>query len=341
MKIYLVGGAVRDKLLGLCPKDMDYVVIGSDPQEMLQRGFLPVGKSYSVYLHPQTREEFTLAASLIEDLLRRDLTINAMALDGDELFDPFGGKKDLENKTLRHIREENFFFDPLRVYRVARFCAQLPDFRVHPLTLSLLKTVVRTNEFKDLSRERIFEELKKSLFSPRPSHFFHLLKDIEGLDIHFNELQQLDTAEFNHTMKLLNATRNLESDSMLTFLSLGIHLNKKHASSLVNRILGPFDWSRGLKLIASFYRLSTQASELPKSHLVDILYGVDAFRQEKYLFLLCKLLSLDGHAKEQKILLNAFNCTKTISITDVSAHLEGKPLGEAIKRERVKRLECT
>lgn len=192
MKIYLVGGAVRDKLLGREPKDFDYVVVGSSPDEMVSLGYTQVGKDFPVFLHPKTKEEYALArldrkvgvgytgfetdwkgVTLEEDLKRRDLTINAMAMDleTEEIIDPFGGQEDLKNGWIRHVSPA-FSEDPLRVVRVARFAATL-GFKVHSDTYSLMLKLY--NELKTLPKERIWREMEKALKAPQPSVFFHLM----------------------------------------------------------------------------------------------------------------------------------------------------------------------
>ena len=175
MQCYVVGGAVRDALLGLPVKDCDWVVVGSTPDEMLSRGFRPVGKDFPVFLHPQTQEEYALArterksgngytgfvchaapdVTLEEDLLRRDLTINAIARDADgQLIDPYGGVRDLEARVFRHVSPA-FAEDPLRILRVARFAARFTDFEVAPETRALMQHMVAAGEVDHLVAERV------------------------------------------------------------------------------------------------------------------------------------------------------------------------------------------
>ncbi len=181
-KTYLVGGAVRDALLGLRARERDWVVVGSTPEEMLEQGFKQVGASFPVFLHPENGEEYALArtekkqghgyhgfsvdfhpgVTLEEDLQRRDLTINAIARDEDgSLVDPYGGQRDLEEKVLRHVSDA-FVEDPLRVLRVARFAARLSGFgfRVHESTLALMREITRSGELQHLAAERIWREIE-------------------------------------------------------------------------------------------------------------------------------------------------------------------------------------
>ena len=201
LKHYLVGGAVRDKLLGIKQVDRDFVVIGQTPETMIQKGFLPVGKSFPVFLHPETREEYALSRtekkngpghdaficianktiSLEEDLFRRDLTINAMAQDHlGKIIDPYGGQKDLKNRILRHVSEA-FVEDPLRILRIARFAARFPSFHIHHSTLNLMKQMVQSNELLALSGERLWQELSRSLLETKPKRFFECLDDCGAL----------------------------------------------------------------------------------------------------------------------------------------------------------------
>ena len=195
MKVYLVGGAVRDKLLGIPVKEKDWVVVGSTPQEMRDKGYKQVGKDFPVFINPKTGEEYALArterksghgytgfefdtnpnVTLEEDLARRDLTINAIAQDEDgTLIDPFNGQEDIKNKKLRHVSDA-FSEDPLRVLRVARFKANLKNFEITKETLQKIEKVIISNEMKYLTGERIWLELIKS---HDPLRFFFALKDI-------------------------------------------------------------------------------------------------------------------------------------------------------------------
>lgn len=201
MKIYLVGGAVRDELLGRANADRDYVVVGATPQSMQAAGYRPVGKDFPVFLHPQTQEEYALArterksghgyhgftfhaapdVTLEEDLARRDLTMNAMArgVDG-ELIDPYCGQRDLEAKILRHVGPA-FAEDPVRILRIARFAARFSDFSVAPETLALMRAMVSSGEVDHLVAERVWQELAKGLMEEKPSRLFAVLRDCGAL----------------------------------------------------------------------------------------------------------------------------------------------------------------
>ena len=211
MKIYLVGGSVRDRLLGLPASDRDYVVVGATPEQMLASGYQPVGKDFPVFLHPQTKEEYALArterksgrgytgfafhaapdVTLEDDLHRRDLTINAMALDENgQLVDPYGGARDIASKTLRHVSEA-FAEDPLRVLRLARFAARFTEFSVAPETMALCRQLVDEGEIRELVAERVWQELSRGLMEAQPSRMFGVLRDCGALAVLAPELDRL------------------------------------------------------------------------------------------------------------------------------------------------------
>lgn len=211
MRAYVVGGAVRDALLGLPVKDRDWVVVGSTPAEMLARGFRPVGRDFPVFLHPQTSEEYALArterksghgytgfvchaspeVTLEEDLRRRDLTINAIARAGDgTLIDPCGGQRDLAARVFRHVSPA-FAEDPLRILRVARFAARFTDFEVAPETMALMRQMVAAGEVDHLVAERVWQELARGLMEARPSRMIRTLRACGALAVILPELERL------------------------------------------------------------------------------------------------------------------------------------------------------
>ena len=213
MHVFLVGGAVRDQLLGLEIKDRDFVVINSTPEYMLEKGFTQVGKDFPVFLHPKTNEEYALArterkegigyngfscyagqdVTLEDDLARRDLTINAIAQsEKGELFDPYAGQEDLKNKLLKHISPA-FSEDPLRVLRVARFAARYANlgFTIDPKTLQLMTEIANSGELRSLTPERVWTETEKALQSDSPQVYFHILRKCNALAILFPEINDL------------------------------------------------------------------------------------------------------------------------------------------------------
>ena len=213
MEIYLVGGAVRDTLLGLPVKDRDWVVVGASPQQLVDRGFVPVGKDFPVFLHPASKEEYALArternsapgykgftvhaapdVTLEQDLARRDLTINAMAVSRQQLAadgsfdpasvtldDPYHGQRDLQRRVLRHVTDA-FHDDPVRILRVARFAARFDDFRVADETLALMRSMVANGEVDALVAERVWQELARGLMEDTPSRMLQVLADCDAL----------------------------------------------------------------------------------------------------------------------------------------------------------------
>ncbi|MCW8959562.1 MAG: multifunctional CCA addition/repair protein [Gammaproteobacteria bacterium] len=259
MQVYLVGGAVRDKLLGLTPQDRDWVVVGATPEQMLELGYKPVGKDFPVFLHPETREEYALArterktapgyhgfafhaapdVTLEEDLKRRDLTINAMAEDSEgNIIDPFNGREDLEQGRLRHVASA-FAEDPVRILRLARYAARYAKwgFRVAHGTHALMKKMVASGEVDALVAERVWQETERALGEETPSRFFEVLRNCGALARIFPELDQLfgvpqprhhhpeeDTGL--HTMLVLEQSARLSPDTRVRFAALVHDLGK-------------------------------------------------------------------------------------------------------------------
>lgn len=215
MKIYQVGGAVRDALLGLPVHDRDWLVVGGTPEAMVAQGFTPVGRDFPVFLHPQTHEEYALArterksghgyqgftvytspdVTLEEDLARRDLTINAIAAPADwtgaeAVFDPYHGVADLQAKVLRHVTEA-FAEDPVRILRVARFAARFTDFSVAPETMALMQSMVQAGEVAHLVPERVWQEISRGLMQAQPERMFAVLRECGALAVLLPELDRL------------------------------------------------------------------------------------------------------------------------------------------------------
>lgn len=253
---YIVGGAVRDELLGREPNDYDHVVVGSNPQDMLDAGFdTPVGESFAVFIHPETGDEWALArteestgdgykdfevsadssVSLEEDLRRRDLTINAMAKDPDtgEIIDPFGGQEDLERQVLRHVSEA-FAEDPLRVIRVATFRARLPEFTIAPETKEMCRDL--REQLDSLAPQRVHREMLKAFRkAEEPRLFFDTLDELDALDVLFPRIHELkevpagpekyhgEGSAYEHTMRVLTHTHNLRPNDERALLAALAH----------------------------------------------------------------------------------------------------------------------
>lgn len=257
MKTFIVGGAVRDELLGLPVVDRDYVVVGATPEEMIAAGFRPVGRDFPVFLHPQTHEEYALArterktapgyhgfvfhaspeVSLEQDLARRDLSINAIARAEDgSLIDPFNGLADLEARVLRHVSPA-FAEDPVRVLRVARFSARFQDFAIAPETLALMRAMVGNGEVDHLVAERVWQELAKGLMEARPSRLFESLRHCGALARILPEVDALfgvpQRADFHpevdtgvHTLMVIDMAAQLDLSLAERFAALCHDLGK-------------------------------------------------------------------------------------------------------------------
>lgn len=305
MKIYLVGGAVRDELLGVPIKDRDWVVTGATPKQMTELGYRPVGSDFPVFLHPDTKEEYALArterksgrgyhgfvfhtspdVTLEQDLARRDLTINAMAQDENgNVIDPYDGQRDLENGILRHVSRA-FSEDPVRLLRIARYATRYAeqDFSIAPETLTLLKEMVSAGEVDSLVAERVWNELVNALSEDRPSVFFETLRDCDALNTLFPEIDRLfgvpqpekhhpeiDTGV--HTMMVVDMAARLSTDPEVRFAALCHDLGKGiTAPDILPRHTGHEE--RGVKLIECFcQRLSAPKRYMELARLVCLYH---------------------------------------------------------------------
>ncbi len=331
MKIYLVGGAVRDTLLGLPVKEKDYVVIGSTPEEMIARGFKPVGKDFPVFIDLNSKSEYALArterknargytgfefytsptVTLEEDLKRRDLTINAMAMtDTGEIIDPYNGKQDLENKVLRHVSSA-FVEDPVRILRVGRFYARFYDygFTIAPETLLFMHEMVDNKEVEYLAPERVWQETVRALKEKHPEKFFEALKQCGALKKIFPEIEQLfgvpakpqyhpevDTGI--HIMMALRAAACLTSDPIIRFavlthdLGKGLTLPENWPShidheengipllkAMCRRLRAPKAYSQLAELVMRYHGDCHRILEMQPKTILKKLEALDAFRR--------------------------------------------------------------
>jgi len=328
---YLVGGAVRDKLLNIKSYDQDYVVVGSSVEEMLSLGFAQVGKDFPVFLHPKTKEEYALArtekkvgagytgftcnasklVTIEEDLLRRDLTINAMALaTNGKLIDPYQGQKDLENRVFRHVSDA-FIEDPLRVLRVARFAARYHSygFSIAEETMALMSKIAQGNELLALSSERIFTELNKSLLEAHPEIFFETLRACGALKKLLPELDILwgipnpalwhpEICSGIHTMMVLQQAVKLSNKPEVRFAALchdvGKGLTPKsdwpshrgHEKSglpilkkMCERIKAPNTYQNLAFKVCEYHLHSHKAFELKPSTILKVFNALDVWRK--------------------------------------------------------------
>lgn len=331
MQIYLVGGAVRDQLLGLESKDKDWLVVGSSPKEMLDKGFYQVGQDFPVFLHPASQEEYALArkerkqghgytgfscdssasVTLEEDLLRRDLTINAMAQTEDgSIIDPYGGQSDLQNKLLRHVSPA-FSEDPLRVLRVARFAARFKrlGFKVAPETRELMQHISASGELDHLVAERVCQETLRALQEPAPSYFFEVLRETSALKVLYPEIDALfgipQPEKYHpeidcgiHTMMVLEQAARLSDSLEIRFASLVHDLGKaltdpknwphhyghetlglKPIKALCTRTRIPNPLKELALLVSEYHTHIHRALELKAETALKVLKNCDAFRR--------------------------------------------------------------
>lgn len=332
MKIYLVGGAVRDKLLKLTVDELDWVVVGSNPKEMLSLGYKQVGRDFPVFLHPDTKEEYALARqerktaagyygfvcdfdaaiTIEEDLLRRDLTINAMAMrDDGSIIDPYGGQKDIENKILRHVSAA-FIEDPLRLLRVARFAARYHylGFKIALETKKLMREIVISGELKSLVKERVWQEMQKALLTKNPEIFFCTLRECGALQQLFPEIDNLfgvpatpiyhpeiDTGV--HTLMVINRAAKLSPKLSVRFAAALHDLGKgvvsqdiwprhtKHeelgcdiVKSLCLRYNIPTKLRRFAVMVSKLHVNIHKVLDLSAEDIVDTMEKADAFRSQ-------------------------------------------------------------
>ena len=339
MKVYLVGGAVRDQLVGLPVKDRDWIVVGTDPATLLSLGYQQVGKDFPVFLNPKTKEEYALARTerkssagytgficdfsptitLEQDLIRRDLTINAMAQSEDgEIIDPYGGKQDLENRILRHISPA-FSEDPLRVLRVARFAARYHSlgFKIASETLALMTELALSGELQHLTAERVWLETEKALNEKNPEIYFETLHKTGALSVLFSEIDALygvpnpvkhhpEVDSFIHTMLVLKQAVNLTENnpilnkSAVRFAAICHDLGKaltpqnilphhygheqagiKPTRSLCKRLKVPSYFQELAELTCEFHTHLHKAFELRAETVITLFNRFDVWRKSQ------------------------------------------------------------
>ena len=374
MQVYLVGGAVRDALLNRKVIERDYVVVGATPEEMLSQGFTQVGKDFPVFLHPKTQEEYALArterksgkgytgfvcdasssVTLEEDLLRRDLTVNAIAQDNlGNLIDPYGGKKDLENRLLRHVSEA-FSEDPLRVFRVARFATRYAylGFTIATETMALMQSMAQSGELSTLSAERVWQETKRSLLEKTPHVFFTVLNQAHGLNDWFTELERnLDTAL--ETLKTAVDLEKVENESVVKdtdtetarlitrFTALLTHLNEEEAKQLCSRLKVQNQVSDIVSLACKFKGFLLNAQNSP-ADLLALFNGSDAWRREERFTLLLSAFAPYAHNKgidwqfQRKRIENALSAANQVNVQDIIATgVKGPEIKDALNRAKL------
>ncbi|HDL4654482.1 TPA: multifunctional CCA addition/repair protein [Mannheimia haemolytica] len=340
MDIYLVGGAVRDQLLGLPVKDRDFLVVGAAAEQLLAQGFQQVGADFPVFLHPETKEEYALArqerkngngyngficdfspnVTLEQDLIRRDLTINAIAQDENStLFDPYGGVQDLENRLLRHVSPA-FSEDPLRVLRVARFAARFHSFgfTIAPETLKLMREMVQSGELKHLTAERVWLETQKAFETDNPHVYFDILRLIGALKVLFPELDRLfgvpqppqhhpEIDSGKHTLMVLQQAKRLakkaENPTALLFAALCHDLGKgltpadilphhyghevkgiQPTRELANRLKIPTEIKDFALLVTEYHTHCHKMAELRPETVIKLFNSLDVWRKPNRFF---------------------------------------------------------
>ena len=332
MKIYEVGGAIRDSLLGKIPKDKDWVVVGSSPEEMVNNGFKPIGKDFPVFLHPKTNEEYALArterktghgyhgfnfyfgkeVTLEEDLSRRDLTINAIAKDAKgDLIDPFNGQEDIKNKVFKHVSPA-FSEDPLRAIRLARFHTyeHLNDFAIDEETSNLLRKIVASGEIASLSANRIWAETQRSLGSSNPNIYFEVLL---RFNLHIPHLENL---------------KNFACDSSKDIHVRWCELQANNDFVINGKLPVPNDFVNAAETLKKLLSIKINSVD---EELIDVLNNVAFERNEELIRKLVLLPHLENTNKFILKLLDSFKETDFSSLAEVA--------NEQIKEEKFKLLK--
>ncbi|WP_392537003.1 CCA tRNA nucleotidyltransferase [Legionella sp. 227] len=362
MKIYLVGGAVRDKLLGYHPKDNDWVVVGASREEMLKLGYKPIAsqeaKDIPVFLHPETKEEHALARcekrvgpghtgfefdvssliTIIDDLRRRDLTINAMAQPLEEgglgeLIDPYHGKDDLENHILRHVSPA-FVDDPLRLVRTARFAASL-GFQVAKETMALMEQMVVKDKLSELSAERIWKELERALMGSHPEYFFDVLKKCGANSILFPCIKIPGAG-----IKALQRAADHQDSFSVRFAALMHDLPKEEIIKFCKQFNVPNQYRDLALLINQNLAQFRRVSESDAEGVLDLLINIGAFYSKErlneclHIFELCTQET--SYAEQVR---NAFQAAKSVNTKELSSKYTGHEITNRIKASRLEAIQ--
>ena len=389
MQIYKVGGAVRDRLLGRAVTEIDWVVVGSTAEEMQAQGYRPVGADFPVFLHPRTGEEYALArterksgrgyggftfyaspeVTLEEDLVRRDLTINAIAEDPNgKLIDPYGGQRDIADRVLRHVSLA-FAEDPLRVLRVARFAARYADmgFRVAAETEALMRQLAESGELQALTPERSWKEISRALMESRPDVFVQVLRDCGALEQLFPEIDTLFDAgtkpsvgTASRLLQVLRFCADQQQPLPVRWASL-LHdladnapcgeqpMDARRIDTVSARFKVPRDCQELAALVGSFQLLAERAMQLSAAALFEMLQHFDIYRRPDR-FEQCieawRMIAHDGAAGEQSLYPQAdYLRGAAMAARDVQVKMlidkgyKGAELGEAIKAERLRAIQ--
>jgi len=348
MNVYLVGGAVRDSLLGRPVSERDWVVVGATVAEMTAQGYRQVGRDFPVFLHPETHDEYALArterktgpghqgfevhadpsVTLEEDLIRRDLTINAMAQSAEgELIDPFAGLADLESRLLRHVSDA-FAEDPLRVFRVARFAAVLSNFEVAEETRVLMAGMAAAGALEELSAERVWAELVKAIAGDAPQRFIEVLSEIGALDPWL--------PEFHDKMPVAPASELTGAEAFAAFVS---PLEEAEITSLTDRLKAPRSYQRLALWIARHRKVWPDWRQADPDALMAALGEVQAFKPDSGLdaaFAVASSLGAEGAAD---LIAAVRSVREAVRVEALQAEgLSGPALGQALTDARRDRL---
>nr|WP_315489267.1 multifunctional CCA tRNA nucleotidyl transferase/2'3'-cyclic phosphodiesterase/2'nucleotidase/phosphatase [uncultured Rhodoferax sp.] len=376
MKTYLVGGAVRDALMGLSVQDRDWVVVGATPQMLLDLGYLQVGQDFPVFLHPQTKEEYALArterntapgyrgfavyaapdVTLEEDLARRDLTINSIAIPSDfagatghfhlndAVVDPYGGRNDIAHKVLRHVTPA-FREDPVRILRLARFAARFTEFTVAPETLALMREMVQAGDADHLVAERVWQELSRGLLESKPSRMFAVLRACDALDHLLPELATSAEA----VMPVLDLAAQRHAPLTVRFACLVHSLQKPQTEAACARLRVPVECKELAEVVAREQGSIQACTTLGAEALVLLLERCDAFRKPARLadiLLACECIAKaplgrydspypQTNRLQLSLQLAQAVATNVIAANAQSAGASGPEIGEHIRRARI------
>lgn len=358
MKIYLVGGAIRDELLNLPVKEKDWVVVGATPEEMLANGFIPVGKDFPVFLHPETKEEYALArterkvgkgykgftfhtdqgVSLEDDLLRRDLTINAIARDENgRLIDPYRGQEDLSKKILRHVSAA-FSEDPVRILRLARFASKLPNFSVDPETNELMKAMVNNGEVNALVAERVWQEFSRALEEKQPRRFFEVLDHCDALPILF-PMFSMNADDMDAFVRAIQITKN----PLIRFASLWHTKTSDELIAFTKRYRAPKEYTDLAELSIRHRRAFENFLTLNAAEKLQFIKKADALRRPNRFSLMLEACQINHNNPNDAASIKAIEaCVAVIKSVDIAKlqakNLVGKEFITALEQEQLNAL---
>lgn len=357
MKTYVVGGAVRDELLGLPVKDHDHVVVGATPEEMVKAGFRPVGKDFPVFLHPKTQEEYALArterktapgykgfvfhtssdVTLEEDLVRRDLTINAIARGDDgTLVDPYHGQQDIRDRIFRHVSDA-FAEDPVRILRLARFASRFPDFRVAPETNALMQRMVEEGEVDALVPERVWQEIARGLMEQKPSRMLQVLRECGALSHIIPEIGDgLDVEP------VIDRSAAQGTELPVRFATLTLALQVPQVEQASKRLKVPTECRDLAVMTARELASVDQALDMDAAALVGLLERCDGFRKPARFAQMLNAAESAGTASPQRErLARSLDAARAVNAGEIAQRSSGQPqqIPELVRAARVQAVQ--